>query len=60
MKKRDVERALRDCGWWPVGGGKHDKWTNGKIATAVPRNNEINEFTARGIIKTARAHPVKK
>lgn len=60
MKRRDVEKILRERGWWQVEGAKHDKWTNGIIATTVPRHSEINEFTAKGIIKIARASMVKK
>ena len=54
MKKRDLEKKLKELGWWNAGtGAKHDKWTNGKDAIPVPRHSEINEFTARGIIKNA-------
>ncbi|HRK06688.1 MAG TPA: type II toxin-antitoxin system HicA family toxin [Pseudobdellovibrionaceae bacterium] len=55
MKKRDLESELKKLGWWLVpGGGKHDKWTNGVFSLAVPRHKEINEFTARGILKEAK------
>ena len=60
MKKKDLEKALRKFGWWRISGSKHDKWTNGEISIAVPRHTEINEFTARGILKTVTSHPVMK
>lgn len=59
MKKRDLERALRDLGWWLIPGTKHDKWTNGEQVEMVPRHTEINEYTAKGIIKTAKRFPAK-
>lgn len=53
MKKRDLEKKLRELGFWPDGGTKHDKWTNGDFVTMVPRHREINELTAKGILKDA-------
>ncbi len=32
-------------------GGKHDIWTNDEREIAVPRHKEINEYTAKTIIK---------
>lgn len=56
MKRRDLERELRQAGWWlSWHGGKHDIWTNGEEQEAVPRHNEINEYTAKKIIKTVHA-----
>lgn len=51
MKKRQLEKELKQLGWWQIHGTKHDKWTNGTFSVAVPRLAEINEYTARGIIK---------
>ena len=59
MKKRDLERFLKDQGWWQIEGTKHDKWTNGELVTMVPRHTEINEFTAKGIMKIAKNNPLK-
>lgn len=59
MKKLDVEKALRKYGWWPCGGSDHDHWTNGIQKTTVPRHREINEYTAKAIIKLAKANPGK-
>ena len=42
-------------GWWKYGeGSKHEKWTNGKIKTTLPRHKNINEITAKVILKLAR------
>lgn len=61
MKKRDLEKELRACGWLFLRpGGNHDIWTNGEINEPVPRRTEINEFTARAIIRKARNNPAKK
>ena len=51
MKKRDLEKKLKALGWWlDRNGSSHDIWTNGHIATTVPRHREINELTAKGIL----------
>ena len=61
VKKRDVEQALKECRWWKYDeGANHEKWTNGALKTTLPRHREIKEFTARGIIKLARANPGRK
>lgn len=58
VKKRDLEKTLKALGWWKSGdAGPHEKWTNGVITRPVPRHNEINEYTARGIIKIASENP---
>jgi hypothetical protein len=57
MKKADVTKILRSLGWWDTGKGKkHEKWTNGELVNMVPRHREINEDTAKSIIKLARAN----
>ena len=35
-------------------GRKHDIWTNDEREVAVPRHKEINEYTAKAIIKEAK------
>jgi len=35
-------------------GLRHDIWTNGEYEIAVPRHNEINEYTAKAILKEAK------
>jgi predicted RNA binding protein YcfA (HicA-like mRNA interferase family) len=55
MKKKDVEKELNNAGWWLKShAAKHDKWTNGVDIIMVPRHSEINENTARGILKEAK------
>lgn len=58
MKKRDLEKKLKELGWsLSRHGSNHDVWTNGKIITEVPRHSEINENTAKGILKKAKENP---
>jgi mRNA interferase HicA len=58
MKKIDLDRMLRDLGWWLAReGGRHEVWTNGEMAEAVPRHREIDEHTARSILRKARSSP---
>jgi len=35
-------------------GRRHDIWTNGEYEIAVPRHNEINEYTAKAILREAK------
>jgi mRNA interferase HicA len=54
MKRRDLEKKLRSLGWLLVRhGGRHDVWSNGERDLVVPRHNEINEYTAKAILKEA-------
>jgi len=54
MKRRELERRLRDLGWrHSRHGKKHDVWTDGEKEEAVPRHAEINENLARKILKNA-------
>ena len=54
MKRKDLEKRLRRAGWQLVRhGGRHDIWSNGEGEVAIPRHNEINEYTAKAIIKEA-------
>jgi hypothetical protein len=39
-------------------GARDEVWTNGKVTEAVPRHREIDEHTARSIIRAAKTHPV--
>ncbi len=60
MKKNDVEKELAKSGWWfSRHGGSHDIWTNGERHQAVPRHKEVNEYTAKKILKTAKENPPK-
>lgn len=61
MKKKELERWLRKRGWWPLRqGGSHEVWTNGKENVLVPRHKEIDELTARGVIKKIWLNASKK
>jgi len=55
MRRKDLEKALRDLGWWFLRhGGKHDVWTDGERIEAIPRHAEINERLASAILKRAK------
>jgi len=55
VKRRELEKKLQKLGWkLDRHGGKHDIWTNGEYEIAVPRHNEINEYTAKAILKEAK------
>jgi predicted RNA binding protein YcfA (HicA-like mRNA interferase family) len=55
MKRRDLEKRLRHLGWnLARHGGKHDVWAKGDRELVVPRHVEINEYTAKAILKEAR------
>ncbi|PWB79978.1 MAG: toxin-antitoxin system, toxin component, HicA family protein [Candidatus Methylomirabilota bacterium] len=54
MKRRDLEKRLRALGWNLVRhGARHDVWSDGEQEIAIPRHNEINEYTAKAILKEA-------
>ena len=55
MKKRDLEKKLRELGWDLLReGANHEIWTNGRGVTGrVPRHREIREGTAKKIIRKA-------
>lgn len=57
MKRRDLMKKLKDAakerGEELVekdGRGPHTKVTIGNLTSSVPRHNEINEYTAKGIL----------
>jgi mRNA interferase HicA len=55
MKRRELEERLKRLGWWFVRhGARHDLWTNGVDVEAIPRHVEVNEITARKILKNAK------
>jgi len=54
VKRRDLEMKLRELGWELVRhGARHDVWAKGEHEIPVPRHNEINEYTAKGILREA-------
>jgi mRNA interferase HicA len=55
MKRRDLERKLRVLGWQLLRhGARHDVWARGERELVVPRHLEINEYTAKAILRDAR------
>ena len=60
MKRRDLEVKLTKLGWFPMRQGKHEIWGNGVDTVPVPRHKEINEYTARSILRKAEQYPGKK
>ena len=54
MKRRDLEKRLRELGWLLVRhGARHDVWARGEHELVVPRHVEINEYTAKAILREA-------
>lgn len=55
MKRRELVQKLNKLGWYPVRQSKHEIF--GKVGQEhtipVPRHAEINEHTARGILRAA-------
>ena len=61
MKKRLVEKILRKSGWWLLRqGGSHEVWTNGEEKVSIPRHKEVDELTARGVMKKVWLNAAKK
>lgn len=55
MKRRDLERSLCDLGWSLTRhGSRHDIWGKDEAEPAFPRHNEINEYTAKAILREAK------
>ncbi|MCH4191091.1 MAG: type II toxin-antitoxin system HicA family toxin [Butyrivibrio sp.] len=55
MKNKDIIKEARNNGWWLLRNGHdHDIYTNGVNTIPIPRHKEINENTARGIIRVIR------
>jgi mRNA interferase HicA len=54
MKRIKLEKKLKKLGWWFLRhGGNHDVWTDGRFCLSIPRHTEVNEWSARSIIKAA-------
>ena len=52
MKQKDLIKLLEKNGWWKEReGGNHIIMTNGTDIEPVPRHKEINEQTAKSIIR---------
>jgi mRNA interferase HicA len=55
MKRNDLVRRLRAQGWVLLReGGHHSVFTDGVRAISVPRHKEINENTAKAVLKAAK------
>ncbi len=55
MKKADLERHLRSLGWRLLRqGGAHEVWSDGARQVTIPRHREVNENTARAILRAAK------
>lgn len=56
MKRRDIDKKLKAAGWIITPGKKHDMAKHPDkpgIKIPLPRHKEINEYTAKGILKEA-------
>ena len=54
MNRKKLIDKLTKNGWYlKRNGGNHDIYTNGIKTIPIPRHSDINEFTARGIMKQA-------
>jgi mRNA interferase HicA len=54
MNRRDLIKKLENNGWWKAReGDNHTIYTNGKRSEPIPRHKEINEITAKAILKRA-------
>lgn len=53
--KKTLLKILRDNGFFPDGGAKHDKWTNGEISVFIPRHEKrFSRMCAERILKQAK------
>lgn len=56
MKRRDLIQKLKKAGWEISSGAKHDMATHPNkpgLKIPIPRHTEINEYTAKQILKEA-------
>jgi len=53
MKRKDLERKLKQAGWVKTEGGNHTKWKKDGMTIPTPRHNEVNECLAKAILKQA-------
>jgi predicted RNA binding protein YcfA (HicA-like mRNA interferase family) len=52
VKRNELEKELKKRGWELTRRGKkHDIWESGDKQVAVPRHSEINEYTAKAILR---------
>lgn len=61
MKHRKLIKEVELCGWWLERSGKsHDIYTNGTQIEPIPRHPDVNEWTAKDIIKRVKKNPRRK
>lgn len=56
MKRRELIKRLENAGWILINGSKHDMVKHpdrSGIKIPIPRHSEINEYTAKQILKEA-------
>lgn len=53
MKRRDLVRLLLDAGFTSRGGTKHEMFVKGATRVLVKRHREIDDDTARKILREA-------
>lgn len=56
MKRKDLDRVLRQAGWNIVAGGSHDLAAHLQkpgVKIPIPRHREVNENTAKSILRAA-------
>ena len=56
MKRRDLIKKLQSAGWQITEGGKHSMAIHPNkpgVKIPIPRHNEINPYTAKGIYEDA-------
>jgi hypothetical protein len=55
INRRDLEKKLKKMNWRFIRhDSKHDVWTDGEREVAIPRHSEINEYTAKAILRDAK------
>ena len=53
MKHQKLIAGIQKAGFWlKRHGAEHDIYTNGHISVTVPRHKDVNENTAKAILKT--------
>ncbi|SEA78152.1 mRNA interferase HicA [Pseudobutyrivibrio sp. ACV-2] len=58
MKRQILIKSLENAGFYLLrNGGSHDIYTNGTTQVVIPRHRELNEITAKQIIKKAGFNP---
>ena len=61
MKHRKLIKEVETYGWWlERNGTNHDIYTNGTQKEPIPRHPDINEQTAKDIIKRVKKNPGRK